>query len=39
MIELLAAGDADACEQFWREHLHRDRDYMIEHLKTREVGE
>jgi DNA-binding GntR family transcriptional regulator len=39
MIELLGEGDADACEQFWREHLYRGRDYMIEHLKTREVGE
>jgi DNA-binding GntR family transcriptional regulator len=39
MIELLKARDADACERFWREHLYRGRDYMIEHLKTREVGE
>jgi DNA-binding GntR family transcriptional regulator len=39
MIELLEARDADACERFWREHLYRGRDYMIEHLKTREVGE
>lgn len=35
MIELLAAGNADACEQFWREHLYRGRDYMIERLKAR----
>src|SRR5262249_55251975 len=32
MIELLAAGDPDACEEFWSEHLYRGRDYMIEHL-------
>ena len=24
----------DLCEQFWREHLYRGRDYMIEHLNT-----
>ena len=34
MIELLATGDVDACEQFWREHLYRGRDYMIEHLNS-----
>jgi DNA-binding GntR family transcriptional regulator len=39
MIELLAERDSDACEQFWREHLYRGRDYMIEHLKTREPGD
>jgi DNA-binding GntR family transcriptional regulator len=39
MIQLLEARDSDACERFWREHLYRGRDYMIEHLKTREVGE
>ena len=39
MIELLAAGDADACEQFWREHLYRGRDYIIEHLRAKEAGE
>ena len=39
MIELLAARDPDACERFWREHLYRGRDYMIEHLKTREADE
>ena len=38
MIELLAAGDAHACEQFWRDHLYRGRDYMIEHLKAPEDG-
>ena len=36
MIELLATGDPDLCEQFWREHLYRGRDYMIEHLDTAE---
>jgi DNA-binding GntR family transcriptional regulator len=35
MIDLLAAGGADACERFWREHLYRGRDYMIERLKTK----
>jgi DNA-binding GntR family transcriptional regulator len=35
MIRLLAAGDSDACEQFWREHLYRGRDYMIDRLQTR----
>ena len=39
MIQLLEGRDSDACERFWREHLYRGRDYMIEHLKTREVGE
>jgi DNA-binding GntR family transcriptional regulator len=39
MIELLAERDPDACERFWREHLYRGRDYMIEHLKTREPGD
>jgi DNA-binding GntR family transcriptional regulator len=39
MIELLSERDSDACERFWREHLHRGRDYMIEHLKTREPGD
>jgi DNA-binding GntR family transcriptional regulator len=39
MIQLLEARDSDGCERFWREHLYRGRDYMIEHLKTREVGE
>jgi DNA-binding GntR family transcriptional regulator len=39
MIELLEAGDAEASERFWREHLYRGRDYMIEHLRTRELGE
>jgi DNA-binding GntR family transcriptional regulator len=34
MIGLLATGDADDCEQFWREHLYRGRDYMIEQLKS-----
>jgi DNA-binding GntR family transcriptional regulator len=34
MIELLAAGDPDACESFWREHLLRGRDYLIEYLET-----
>jgi DNA-binding GntR family transcriptional regulator len=34
MIELLVTGDVDACEQFWREHLYRGRDYMIEHLNS-----
>jgi len=34
MVELLATGDADASEQFWREHLYRGRDYMIEHLNS-----
>jgi DNA-binding GntR family transcriptional regulator len=39
MIRLLEARDAKACERFWREHLYRGRDYMIEELKTREVAE
>jgi DNA-binding GntR family transcriptional regulator len=39
MIDLLEARDADGSEQFWREHLYRGRDYMIEHLRSREVGE
>jgi hypothetical protein len=39
MIQLLEARDAEGCERFWREHLFRGRDYMIEHLKTRELGE
>lgn len=39
MIQLLEARDADASELFWREHLYRGRDYMIEHLKTHEVRE
>jgi len=39
MIQLLEGRDSDACERFWREHLYRGRDYMIEQLKTREVGE
>ena len=39
MIQLLEVHDPDACERFWREHLSRGRDYMIEHLKTRNVGE
>jgi DNA-binding GntR family transcriptional regulator len=34
LIELLGTGDGDLCEQFWREHLYRGRDYMIEHLDT-----
>jgi DNA-binding GntR family transcriptional regulator len=38
MIELLASGDPEACEQFWREHLYRGRDYMIEHLSERAAG-
>lgn len=36
MIELLTAGDPDACEQFWREHLYRGRDYMIARLGPRD---
>ena len=39
MIELLAERDSDACERFWREHLYRGRDYMIEHLRTKEPGD
>ena len=39
MVELLAARDADACEQFWREHLYRGRDYIIEHLRAKEARE
>jgi DNA-binding GntR family transcriptional regulator len=38
MIELLEAADPDACEQFWREHLYRGRNYMIEHLNTGTAG-
>src|SRR5262249_13065599 len=38
MIELFGTGDADACEQFWREHLYRGRDYMIQHLDSGESG-
>ena len=33
MIELLAAGDPDACERFWAEHLRRGRDYLIDYLR------
>jgi DNA-binding GntR family transcriptional regulator len=38
MIELFGTGDGDAGEQFWREHLYRGRDYMIEHLDAGESG-
>jgi DNA-binding GntR family transcriptional regulator len=37
MIELLRTRDAEACEAFWRGHLYRGRDYMIEHLHTEEA--
>ena len=39
MIQLLEVRDSGACERFWREHLYRGRDYLIEHLKTRNAGE
>lgn len=39
MIELLAAGDGDACESFWQRHLVRGREQLIEHLQaSAEVG-
>jgi DNA-binding GntR family transcriptional regulator len=37
MIDLLRTHDAEACEEFWRGHLYRGRDYMIEHLQAEEM--
>ena len=36
MIELLAAGDPDAGERFWAEHLRQGGDYLIDYLRVAE---
>lgn len=34
MIELLKSGDPVSCEEFWRGHLYRGRDYLIDYLEA-----
>jgi DNA-binding GntR family transcriptional regulator len=39
MVELLRAGDGEACQLFWQDHHRHGRDYLVDYLSRREGGE